>query len=178
MGAVHALLTWAKGDGLITANPMAEVSNVRLPTIPKTRSKAFTNDEVLTILKATLEPSVSREGEHLRNAKRWCPWLMAYSGARVNEITQLRKEDIFNKDGMWIMRITPDAGRVKTKAYRLVPLHSHLVDQGFLKFVEGRPKGPLFFDPTKRRSDNASIGNPIGWGRSWRLGSTRLGSMG
>ena len=155
MGAVNALLAWAKGDGLITVNPMLEVSNVRLPTVPRTRSKGFTNEEALSILKATLDPVSSREGEHLRNSKRWCPWLMAYSGARVNEITQLRKEDIFEKDGVWIMRITPEAGRVKSKAYRLVPLHSHLVDQGFLRFVEGRPDGPLFFDPGKRRSDNA-----------------------
>jgi integrase len=27
-------------------------------------------------------------------ARRWVPWLMAYSGARCGEITQLRKEDI------------------------------------------------------------------------------------
>ena len=91
----------------------------------------------------------------LRNAKRWCPWLMAYSGARVNEITQLRRQDVFEKDGVWVMRITPEAGTVKNKEPRLVPLHSHLLDQGFLEFVERRSKGPLFYDPTKRRSDNA-----------------------
>lgn len=155
MGALNALLAWAKGDALIATNPMLEVSKVKLPSKPRTRSKAFTADEALSILKATVASNDSREGEHLRNAKRWCPWLMAYSGARVNEITQLRKADIITSEGVTFMRITPEAGRVKSKVYRLVPLHSHLIAQGFLDFVKSRQEGPLFFDPDRRRSENA-----------------------
>lgn len=155
LGSVSAVFAWAKGDAIIATNPMAEVAKVKLPKKPRTRSKGFTNEEALKILRATLLTPASREKEELRNAKRWCPWLMAYSGARVNEITQLRKQDVFEKDGIWVMRITPDAGTVKNKEPRLVPLHSHLLDQGFLKFTEGRPEGPLFYDPAKRRSDNA-----------------------
>jgi len=30
---------------------------------------------------------------------------------------------------------------------RTVPLHEHLIDQGFYSFVEGRGKGPLFYSP-------------------------------
>ncbi|WP_164843998.1 tyrosine-type recombinase/integrase [Croceicoccus ponticola] len=155
LGAASALFAWAKGDGLIPRNPMLEVTKVKLPAKAVTRSKAFTTEEAHMILRASLEPSVSPEGVHLRNAKRWCTWLMAYSGARVNEITQLRKEDIFVKDGVNVMRITPDAGTVKSKALRVVPLHSHLIEQDFLEFVASRPEGPLFYDPAKRRSDHA-----------------------
>lgn len=155
LGAVQALFAWAKGDGLVANNPALEVTKVKLPVEPKTRGKAFTKDEASAILRASLQVPRSREGEDLRNAKRWCPWLMAYSGARVNEITQLRKKDIFERDGVWVMRITPEAGTVKSKVYRFVPLHSHLQDQGFLEFVQGRSEGPLFFNPAKRRSDNA-----------------------
>ena len=68
---------------------------------------------------------------------------------------------------------TPDAGTIKSGVFRLVPLHSHLVAQGFLKFVEARPRGPLFFDPEKRRSDHAinrqpnKLGSKLAeWGRS------------
>lgn len=112
-------------------------------------------EEARTILRASLEPTGSREGEDLRNAKRWCPWLMAYSGARVNEITQLRKEDIFEQDGVIVMSLTPGAGTIKSKAFRLVPLHSHLIGQGFMRFVQERPHGPLFYNPAKRRTDAA-----------------------
>lgn len=155
LGAANALFGWAKGDGIIALNPMREVTNVSLPKKPRIRSKMFTRDETILILQSSMKPSASREGEDLRNAKRWCPWLMAYSGARVNEITQLRKVDIFEQEGIWVMRITPEAGSVKGKEPRLVPLHSHLRDQGFLKFVQGRHDGPLFYDPTRRRSDHA-----------------------
>lgn len=155
LGAVNALFAWAKGDNKIRQNPALEVTPVKLPAKPKTRGKALTNEEAKTILRASLVPSVSREGEHLQFAKRWCPWLMAYSGARVNEITQLRKEDIFKQDDVWVMRITPDAGTVKTKTFRLVPLHSHLLDQGFREFVDSRPDGPLFYNPSRRRSEDA-----------------------
>ncbi|MXP15693.1 tyrosine-type recombinase/integrase [Altererythrobacter confluentis] len=155
LGAVNAVFAWAKGDAIIPANPMLEVAKVKLPKAPRTRGKGFTSEEALTILRASLQPPTSNEKEDLRNAKRWCPWIMAYSGARVNEITQLRKQDIFEQDGVWVMRITPEAGTVKNKESRLVPLHSHLRAQGFLKFVEERSDGPLFYNPAKRRSDNA-----------------------
>ncbi|MBC2665684.1 tyrosine-type recombinase/integrase [Novosphingobium flavum] len=155
LGAVNALFAWAKGDNLIPRNPALEVTPVKLPAKPKTRGKAFTTEEALTILRASLVPAQSREGQDLRNAKRWCPWLMAYSGARVNEITQLRKQDVFQDEGVWVMRITPDAGTVKTRTFRNVPLHSHLQEQGFLDFVAAHPDGPLFYNPSKRRSDNA-----------------------
>jgi integrase len=174
MGAVSAIYAWAKGDGIVARNPTLEVSKVKVPAQAVTRSKEFTKAEVELILTAALAIDRTASGaEGLRNAKRWAPWLMAYSGARVNEITQLRKEDVFERDGVWVMRITPEAGTVKTKAYRLVPLHSHLIEQGFLKFVEVRADGPIFYDPAKRRSDEAinrqasSLGSRVAiWVRS------------
>ena len=155
LGAVGALFVWAKGDGLIDRNPMLEVTKVQLPKQPKLRGSEFTSDEVKVILRATLQTSASREGQELRDAKRWVPWLMAYSGARVNEITQLRTVDIFEQDGVWAMRLTPEAGTIKAKSLRLVPLHRDLIEQGFLDFVAKRAAGPLFYDPAKRRSDSA-----------------------
>lgn len=44
------------------------------------------------------------------------------------------------------MIITPDAGTVKNKEARIVPLHQHLVDEGFLGFVQGCPDGYLFLE--------------------------------
>jgi integrase len=174
MGAVAALYAWAKGDGIVARNPTLEVSKVKAPAQAVTRSKEFTKAEVELILTAALAIDRTASGaEGLRSAKRWAPWLMAYSGARVNEITQLRKEDVFEREGVWVMRITPEAGTVKTKAYRLVPLHSHIIEQGFVKFVDARADGPLFYDPAKRRSNKAinrqasSLGSRVArWVRS------------
>lgn len=174
MGAVSALLAWAKGEALIARNPALEVTKVKAPATPVTRSKEFTKDEVQTILTASLAIRIEDgKGNHLRYAKRWLPWLMAYSGARVNELTQLRREDVFERDGTWVIRITPEAGTVKTKEYRLVPIHSHLVEQGFVAFVLDQPAGALFYDPSRRRTDKAlntqasSLGSKLAaWVRS------------
>ncbi|QTD54619.1 hypothetical protein [Parasphingorhabdus cellanae] len=155
LGSVSALFAWAKGDGLIAKNPTTEVTRVKLPKQPKLREKEFTNEEWRTILSATLLELKGRPRDDFRNAVRWCPWLMAYSGARVGEVTQLRKEDIQTHEGIPCMRITPEAGRVKTNEARMVPLHAHLLEQGFLSFVDGRLDGPLFFNPSLRSADNA-----------------------
>jgi integrase len=87
-------------------------------------------------------------------AKRWVPWLMAYSGARVGEFAQLRKQDVQqHRSGFWYARLTPDAGTMKDRKVRDVPLHSHLIEMGFIEFVNSAPEGHLFLDlapPGKR----------------------------
>jgi len=48
-----------------------------------------------------------------------------------------------------VIAITPEAGTVKTGAGRVVPLHEHLLEQGFLDFVVSRRNGPLFYQQSK-----------------------------
>ncbi len=84
------------------------------------------------------------------------PWLCAYTGARVNEITQLRQMDIQCVDGIWIINITPDAGSVKTYKARSVPLHPHLLEQGFQHLVGKGAQSPIFYDPARARGGSAA----------------------
>lgn len=161
LGAASALFVWAKDDGLIVRNPMLEIRKVRMPKVPSLRSKEFTKDEALTILRASLVPAVDRSGQDLRDAKRWCPWLMAYSGARVNEITQLRVEDVFELEGVAVMRITPEAGPVKAKAARIIPLHT-LTSSSKAFFSSWRRRGAVrcFTIPTIGVATMPSIAKP------------------
>jgi integrase len=102
------------------------------------------------------------------DARRWIPWLCAYTGARVNEMTQLRASDIKEVDGLWCVCITPAAGSVKNRRERMVPLHPHLVDQGFVEFA-GQKKGdtPLFYSLARQRGSDrknptyVSVGNKL-----------------
>ena len=82
-------------------------------------------------------------------AKKWAPLICAFTGARISEVTQLRKKDIRIEGDIAVMRITPDAGKVKTRQYRDVPLHDQIIEKGFLEFVEGSADGPLFYPPMK-----------------------------
>jgi integrase len=150
--AVQAMFRWAKDERKLSENVAAAVK-VKVPKSIKLRERDFTDEEARRILEASLKPANNRLSTGYALARRWIPWLCAYTGARVNEMSQLRGEDVQMVDGVWTIRITPEAGTVKNKAARTVPLHSHLVEQGFPAIVAKHGSGPLFYDPTKQRAD-------------------------
>ena len=82
------------------------------------------------------------------------PAFCAYTGARVNEITQLKPEDFLVHEGIDVIWIVADAA--KTRQYRLVPLHDHLLEQGLLKYVKLRGQLPLFYDPGRSRGGKSA----------------------
>ncbi len=131
---------------VVTEDPTAPV-RVRVSKEVVERSKGFTDEEAATILNcARRDPStLGRMAELNKLAIRWVPWICAYTGSRVGEIAQLRREDFVEEFGIKCVRITPEAGTVKTRKYRLVPLHPHLIEMGLIEFVQARPSGPLFY---------------------------------
>jgi integrase len=142
------------------SNPAKDFS-IKVPKALRTRSKGFTDTEASAILSAALaDPSsFGKKSAHLRMAIRWAPWICAHTGARVGEITQLRREDFLSEHGVLCIRITPEAGSVKTGNFRLVPLHPCLVEQGFPEFVQSRPEGPLFFQSKGEHDPKIRAGN-------------------
>jgi integrase len=142
--AVKVTLGLAVDDEAIASNPAAAL-RVRAPKPAKLRERDLTDDEATTILAAALAEQPNGLSEPHALARRWVPWLCAYTGARVGEICQLRPKDIREEQGMWVVHITPDAGSVKTHEARSVPLHPHLIEQGVLSLVERTPAAPLFY---------------------------------
>jgi integrase len=158
LAALRSTCNWGKANKRLSTNPADGVS-VATPRKTKTRPAHFTNEEKLIILKATLEPAPEKMSQEMSRARRWIPWLCAYSGARIGEIAQLRKQDIQQHGEIWLMWITPEAGSTKNAQPRFVAIHPHLIEQGFLDFVgDIADKAPLFFNPTRRRG--GSDANP------------------
>ena len=168
--AIKSVFEWAVREDRLAHNP---AKGVRQEVVRQAhgREKGYTLSEATAILKLAAEyvptpynGGSPRELPQTSAAKRWVPFLMAYSGARVAELTQLRKGDIRQESGIYVMRITPEAGTVKTNAYRDVPLHPALAEDGFLSFVSACPDGPQFYsaegrgDPLKRAK---TVGNRI-----------------
>jgi integrase len=98
------------------------------------------------LVRSLISPASSSATEAICVSRKR-PWLCAYTGTRVGEITQLRKADVIKRGGIHALKITPEAGTVKNAQARVVPLHEHLIAQGLLKFVEKRGEGPLFYTP-------------------------------
>lgn len=145
VASVRTVLECAKSNLKLKVNPAAGIKT-KVPKKEKLREKEFTPDEAHTILAATFARFSHLVTLEHAAARRWVPWLCAYTGARVNEMTQLRGDDIREEQGILCIRITPEAGTVKNKTMRYVPVHDHLLEQGFLEFVRKRGEGPLFYD--------------------------------
>lgn len=145
LAAVKSFFNKLKKAKKISTNPAADVM-VDLGRRDKGRKmRGFHDQEAIKILEASLLPPPEKLQKHYAFARRWVPWLCAYTGARVNEITQARGCDIQFVDNFWCLLITPEAGTQKSQQKWLVPLHEHLIQQGFLSFAQSKKgKEPLF----------------------------------
>jgi integrase len=156
LASLKVMLEFGRENGPLRENAAADVK-VRAPKKVKVRNPGFTDDEAATILRATTQPQPDTLSPEHRLARRWVPWLCAYTGSRVGEMAQLRAEDVKQIDGVWTVTITPEAGGVKSGKFRIVPLHPHLIEQGFPD-VAANAKGPLFYNPERGRG--GKDGNP------------------
>ena len=82
--------------------------------------------------------------KNLSGWKKWIPLLLAYTGARRAEIAKLKRSDVRLDDDSQRYYIMIDD--TKTEAgTRQVPLSLHLLDLGFLDYVEGFSAGDSLF---------------------------------
>lgn len=151
--AIRVPFNLALEDSLLSVNPAAGLK-VLAPKSVKLRDHDLTNEEALKILRATREPQSAKLSEFNRLARRWVPWLLAYTGARVSEITQIRACDIQQESDIWFIDITPTAGSTKNGEARKVPLHSHLIEQGFTSFAKPGSETPLFYQDGAGNENN------------------------
>ncbi|WP_149574976.1 DUF6538 domain-containing protein [Xanthobacter oligotrophicus] len=157
---LNTVLNWAKANRRIPTNPAQGIRSAG-KALPRARDRSFTA-EATTILKAALVAFASpgRNTRETLAARRWVPWICAYSGARVGEVAQLRGQDFQEVQGVWVFRISPEAGAVKTDKPRTVPLHPDLIRQGILEFVRERGEGPLFYRETRARRGGKAQAHP------------------
>ena len=114
--ASKTVFGWALEHKRIPRNSFAQV-RITVPKKQRLReTQAFLPDEWRIVLRASLAITKLNTPEDV--AKRWVPWLCAYTGARPGEMTQLRGADVIERDGVHGLRITPDAGTVKNKKAR------------------------------------------------------------
>lgn len=166
LASVRTVLKWAVENDKLEQN-VAEKVRQQLPKKQHSREKGFTTEEAVVILRAARNhaPTFSDNPATMEHpattaAKRWSPVLCAFSGARIAEITQLRKEDFRMEGETWVMRIRPDAGTVKAGHYRDVPLHPQLIDMGIMDFVNASPGGPLFY-PNRKGAKPATAARTV-----------------
>ncbi len=137
---VRAIFAAAESEDVLKSNPLAGLKIALKEDKTKERPRRpYTNAEATKLLKAARKR---------KDALRWLTWLMAYTGARINELAQLHKKNVLKENNIPFLGIAPstdDGHEIKTSASRRdVPLHRALITEGFLKWVAKQPEGPLF----------------------------------
>ncbi|MCK1600667.1 hypothetical protein IVB02_04310 [Bradyrhizobium sp. 166] len=149
-------------------NPFAGIKVEGVKAWKEDDERGFDPEQALTILSATVATPSHLISREMKAARRWVPWICAYTGARVNEITSLLPSDVRQIMGHWCFVLRPEV--TKGKRLRRVPVHKHLLEQKFIDYVEQRRKAgkPLFYEPSRARGGKGA--NP-----QWHKVSERLG---
>lgn len=144
LAGVRRVFEWAVDNRKLSVNPAAGIT-MRVGKKARVRNSWFSREEINALLAQASSATRGRKEPLSRfEARRWVPWLCAYTGARVGEMVQLRKQDVRQIEGHWVLAITPEAITVKGNQGREVPVHPHLIEMGFLEFVRAAPVGFLF----------------------------------
>jgi integrase len=148
-----------------TSNPFAE-QRIRAET---KHYEPFDDREIVALL-AGLKLEI-RPAEHTTaTAGAWATLIAAFTGARLEEIAQLRAEDIKQTDGIWHFDLCANGNGKTTAATRKAPLHSVLVDAGLLRYRDTLPKDGMLFPGLRARGSKAGkFGPAIGdWFADYR----------
>ncbi len=157
---VSTLFKFGCNEDLMDKNPAnnlsvakGEVSASRVPFEPDELKKIF-----------TAPPLDEDKGSHY-----YILLLALYQGMRSNEICQLLVSDIRKEAGIWVVEISKHSAsgkRIKTDASaRTLPIHSKIIEAGFLKFVEdkGKEKTSRLFDEINADKGGSYSNNFRGW---------------
>ena len=131
---LSVFLNWLLNNKHITSNPLAGLVSVKKRDAEEETGRPFTQAE----LDAIFEPAAFKAWAEKLPHRWWVPMLALYSGARVNELSQLYVDDIetiSDVPGFHINRRF-DGQKIKNAASRrFVPIAQPLLDAGFLSYV-------------------------------------------
>ncbi|WDR00866.1 integrase [Devosia sp. J2-20] len=115
--------------------------------------KGYNAEQATTILQATFQGSSKDLAIPYQRAIFWVPWICAYTGLRVTEVTQFQGRHLREENGIPYLLITPDDGSTKGKNSWTTGIHSHLIELGFLDMLRAVGDGPAFYTPYPEGTD-------------------------
>jgi integrase len=181
--SIELLLERARAEGVIL--PTLDPAKVKPRKSSRKKHKAravFRVEEARSVFRQPIWTGCKSDGRRhepgttvLKDGKFWIPLVIAYTGARRAEIAGMLAEDVQVIDGIPAIVIQsnryrgikgePDGAPEDERRTRIVPIHSHLLELGFLEFADKAKKGhPLLFPdvvPTPRKgSRRATAADP------------------
>lgn len=126
--------SYAVREGYCSRNPFDGLRVRQRRKVSEERSAFSAEDLKLLFNRGTYAPAHGQKPNQY-----WLPLLGLYTGARLNELCQLYTDDVVTIDGIACIHIRatrPDQKLKTASSERLVPLHSKLLELGFLAYVE------------------------------------------
>jgi integrase len=146
----NTLLRYAKDQRRIIRENPGDGITVSVKVVPGQKRREYDLDALGRVFGSPVYAADFRPDAGGDEAAYWLPLLAIYTGARLEEIGQLRAIDIMQEayidgDGhdqsAWVIRITADLKdglRLKNEnSERRVPIHAELIERGFLDYVKG-----------------------------------------
>ncbi|RZR06480.1 site-specific integrase [Vibrio vulnificus] len=156
--------------GIIDSNPHV---GVRVATAEKkteaSEGKGYTDSEILRLFQADVFNDANARKPY-GMACYWVPLLCRYTGARLEEMSQLHKSDVSQSDsGIHYLNIRRGEGQsVKNNSsLRHVPIPAHLIELGFLDYV-AESVGFLFPELKENKYGKKSAALSKWWGQTVR----------
>ena len=140
MGRVSSFFNWLVKQGYREDNPFSGVAPRRVHSARSERSP-FTDGD----LKLLFGTVVYTSKIYAHDWQYWLPLLGLYTGARIEELCQLKGQDFKVIDGCHYISIHGEGdveNRVKTpSSIRKIPLHNELISLGLLDCIPSAPVG-------------------------------------
>lgn len=130
---LSAFLNWCKANGYITDNPLV---GLKVMTGSAKEARLSFDQHDLSIL---LDLDVLKAESRKYPWRYWLPLLGRVTGARLEELCQLRVDDFIQQQGIQCIRIDDSREGQNLKnasSRRVLPLHPALIDLGLLQHVE------------------------------------------
>lgn len=174
LGAVSSMFAWAVDGMILEVNPRLGV-RVRNAEGTKLKRLSYTLDQLARIFVMPIycDPTIRPKGGG-GEAAVWLPLLALFTGARLEELAQLRVVDVQRLEGVDVldlMTIDDDpiaSTKRKTKSSRrLVPIHQKLIELGFLTYCAAMKRNgeTRLFPAVISASSEKSAGFSKWWGR-------------
>lgn len=149
-------------------NPFERVSLSHLKaTLPSEERRPFEEHELAVLFNSPLYTQGYRPTGQAAESAYWLPLMGPFVGGRIEELAQLRLDDIQCINGSWCLRLANlhAEQHLKTESsFRRVPLHEELLRCGFLAYVqEQRVMGHQRLFPSQRNRNKHRIwSNAVG----------------
>jgi integrase len=130
---LSAFMNWCKSNGYVEDNPLAGLKV--MTGSAKEARLSFDHQDLNNLLNL----DALRRAARKHPWRYWLPLLGRATGARLEELCQLRVDDFLEEQGIQCIRIDDrreDQNLKNTSSRRTLPLHPALIDLGLLQHAE------------------------------------------